>query len=46
VLQAAGKNQLLSVVTRERKFFDRMFHPSMSKKLAKHSKSPILILHE
>lgn len=46
VLQAVGKNQLLSVVTRERKFFDKMFHPSMSKKLAKHSKSPILILHE
>ena len=46
VLKAVKKNQLLSVVTRERKFFDKMFHPSMSKKLAKHSKSPILILHE
>jgi len=46
VLDAVGQNQLLSVVTRERKFFDKMFHPSMSKKLAKHSKSPILILHE
>lgn len=46
VLEAVGKNQLLSVVTRERKFFDKMFHPSMSKKLAKHSKSPLLILHE
>lgn len=46
VLNAVQQNQLLSVVTRERKFFDKMFHPSMSKKLAKHSKSPILILHE
>ena len=46
VLEAVKKNQLLSVVTRERKFFDKMFNPSMSKKLAKHSKSPILILHE
>lgn len=46
VLNAVRKNQLLSVVTRERRFFDKMFYPSMSKKLAKHSKSPILILHE
>lgn len=46
VLKAVGENQLLSVVTRERKFFDKMFNPSMSKKLAHHSKSPILILHE
>ena len=46
VLLAVGKNQLLSVVARERKFFDKMFHPSMSKKLAKHPKNPILILHE
>ena len=46
VLSAVEKNQLLSVVTRERKFFDKMFNPGISKKLAKHSKSPILILHE
>ncbi len=46
VLNAVKQNQLLSVVTRERRFFDKMFNPSMSKKLAKHSKSPILILHE
>lgn len=46
ILQAVKQNQLLSVVTRERKFFNKMFNPSMSKKLAKHSKSPILILHE
>jgi nucleotide-binding universal stress UspA family protein len=46
ILDAVEEKHLLSVVTRERTFFDKLFHSSMSKKLAKHSTSPILILHE
>ncbi len=46
ILDAVDEQHLLSVVTRERTFFDKLFHSSMSKKLAKHSTSPILILHE
>jgi len=37
---------LLAVVSRKRGFFERLFHKSVSKKLAMHAKVPILILSE
>jgi len=37
---------LLTVVSRKRNFFERLFHKSMSKKLTMHSPIPILILSE
>lgn len=46
ILEAVEEKHLLSVVNRERTFFESLFHFSMSKKLAKHSTSPILILHD
>lgn len=38
-------DSLIAVINRERGFFDRLFHKSISKKLAMHSPVPILILH-
>jgi nucleotide-binding universal stress UspA family protein len=40
------KDSLIAVINRERSFFNRLFHKSISKKLAMHTKVPILILHD
>jgi len=37
---------LLAVISRKRGFFERLFHKSISKKLAMHANVPILILSE
>ncbi len=44
--QAKRKNTIISVIKRDRSFIQRIFHKSLSKQLAKHSKSPILIMHD
>lgn len=40
------EDSLIAVINRERNFFNRLFHKSISKKLAMHSQVPILILHD
>ena len=39
------KPDLLVVVSQHRKFFDRLFHTSVSKKICLHPHGPILVLH-
>lgn len=40
-----NKIDIVAIVTHHRKFFDKLFHPSITKKLAVHAKQPLLAFH-
>lgn len=39
-------DSVIAVINRERSFFDRLFHKSLSKKITMHANVPILVLHD
>jgi nucleotide-binding universal stress UspA family protein len=42
----SGKYQLISVAKHNRSWFDKLFHRSLSKRMAYHTKVPLLVVHK